>query len=181
MPRMKPIEPRLCRETVGDLFSGVQARLGMTPNLLLLMANAPPVLEGFLCLEDALERGVLPPRLRRQISLAVAERDRSRYSAAAHAAFGRAEGLSDEEISDARQGRSANSKAQAALRFACELVDKRGHVGDDTCARLRAAGYGDREMIEITAWVCTAIFSDYLAQVTQAEVDFPTMSEISHT
>lgn len=181
MPRVKPIDPHCCGEAVAELLSNVQARLGMIPNLLLLLANSPAALEGFLSLQDALERGVVPPKLRRQISLAVAERDRSEYSSASHAVFGRAAGLSDEEVLDARLGRSANGKVQAALRFACQLVEKRGQVTDEDWARLRAAGYGDREAIEIAAWVCTAIFGDYLAQVTQAAADFPTMPEMSHT
>lgn len=181
MPRMEPIEPRFSADRVAELLNGVQARLGMIPNLLLVIANSPAVLEGFLSLQNALERGVLSPRLRRQISLAVAELDGSECSATAHAVFGRALGLSDEEILDARQGRSANSKVQAALRFACEIVEQRGHVADEDWARLRAAGYAEREMLEIAAWACTSVFSDYLAQITQAEVDFPTIPELSHS
>jgi alkylhydroperoxidase family enzyme len=167
-------------QEVADLLRDVQAEMGMIPNLLLFMAHSPAVLKGFLTLRDGLEWGVLTDKLRGHISLAVAERHRSEYNLAAYSALGRTAGMSDEEIIDARCGRSPNSKLQAALRFACAVVDRGGDVKDEDLARLRAAGYGNREIVEILAWVGVSTFSDYFAQVTQAEIDFPKVSEITH-
>ncbi len=173
MPRVEPIELEVCDAAARDALLGVRARLGMIPNLLLVMARSPTVLEGFLGLEGALERSVLPAKLREQIALAVAERNRSTYSVARHAAFGRAVGLSEEEIADARQGHSASGRRQAVLRFACALVDKRGHLTDGDWTRLRTAGLGDREILDIVAAVCTALVSDYFAEAIRVESDFP--------
>jgi AhpD family alkylhydroperoxidase len=147
--------------------------MGMVPNLLLVMANSPVVLEGYLVLNEALERGVLSERFRQQMALAVAEHHRSDYWVAGHVVLGRAAGLSDEEIMDARAGRSSSSKVQTALRFACRMLEKRGELDHDDWARLRGAGYSDREITEILGWIGVNTFRDYFAQATQTEIDFP--------
>ena len=180
MPRLKPVRFDRATGRVRELLQSVQATLGMVPNLLLVMANSPVVLEGFLSLRDALDRGVLSDTLREQIALAVAERHRSEYCVAGHAAFGRAAGLSDEEIMDARYGRSSKSKVQAALRFACQVLEKHGDVANEDWARLCAAGYSDREITEMIGWISMNTFNDYFAQVAQAESDFPKVPEILH-
>jgi len=145
----------------------------MVPNLLLVMANSPVVLEGYLGLNEALERGVLSEKLREQMALAVAEHHRSEYWVAGHVALGRAAGLSEEEIMDARSGRSSSSKVQTALRFACQMLQKRGDLDNDDWGRLRAAGYSDREITEILGWIGVNTFRDYFAQATQTAIDFP--------
>lgn len=173
MARLKPVGFDRTSGRVRDLLQTVQSTVGMVPNLLLVMANSPVVLEGYLLLNDALERGILPERLREQMALAVAECHGSQYWVAGHVALGRAAGLSDEEIMDARDGRSSSSKTQTALQFACRMIDTRGDLAEEDWVRLRAAGYSDREITEIIAWVCVNTFSDYFAQATQTEIDFP--------
>lgn len=173
MARLKPIGFDRTTGRVRQLLQEVRSTVGMVPNLLLVMANSPVVLEGYLSLNRALERGVLSERLREQMALAIAEQHRSEYWVAGHVALGRAAGLSDEEIMDARGGRSSSGKVQTALRCACRMIAGGGDLADEDWGRLRAAGYGDREITEIVAWICVNTFSDYFAQATQTEIDFP--------
>ena len=55
------------------LFEQVRARLGMVPNLMRVLANAPVALEGYLNFSEALAGGTLDPKVRAQIGLTVAE------------------------------------------------------------------------------------------------------------
>ena len=59
------------------------------------------------------------------------------------------------------------------MKFARALVVERGWVSDDEVERLRAAGYGDREITEIVATVALNIFSNYINHVAGTEIDFP--------
>jgi AhpD family alkylhydroperoxidase len=179
MARLEPIETSRASGRVRELLSEAQARLGMIPNLTRALAHSPAALEGFLRLSDALESGALPDKLREQISLAVAQRHGTEYGVAEHAALGRAVGLSDEEIMDARHGRSSNSKVQAALRFASQVIRGRGDIADEDWARLCAAGYSSQEIVEILAWIGLSTFTDYFAQATQTDADFPKLHEPS--
>jgi uncharacterized peroxidase-related enzyme len=180
MPRLQPIKPDQAGGKVRELLREVESRMGMVPNLFLTMAHSPGMLEGFLKLRGALEEGVLPENLREQISLAVAEANRSEYCVCGHTALGKSVGLSEEEIMDARHGQAPDRKVQAALHFAWEVVDRRGDVTDDDVNRLREAGYSDREIVEIIVLVGLNTLADYLAQVIQPALDFPRPAEMAH-
>jgi len=176
MPRLQPIDPENAPETARRLLELVQSDWGMTPNIVRTLANAPLVLEGYLSFSNALSSGALPAELREQIAVTVAEANHSNYCLAAHCAIGRTVGLSEDAIADARRGASPNAKANAVIHFAREMVEKRGWVDDEDVSRLRAAGYGDEEIVEIVANVAISIFTNYLNQVAGTEVDFPEVS-----
>ncbi len=86
-------------------------------------------------------------------------------------------GLSEENILDSRQGVSPDSKVNAVLRFARQIVEKHGWVSDANVWRLRKGGYGDEEISEIVANVVLNIFTNYFNQVAETEVDFPKVAE----
>lgn len=71
------------------------------------------------------------------------------------------------------EGRSARSQTAAALRFAVELVEKRGLLAASEVETLRGAGYADGEITEIVAAVALNIFTNYFNHITGTEIDFP--------
>ena len=52
------------------------------------------------------------------------------YCLSAHTLIGKGAGLSDADITLARAGRAADSKAEAAIAFARAVVARRGQVSD---------------------------------------------------
>ena len=48
MPRLQAIDPNTATGKAKELLNAVHAKLGMTPNLLRTLANAPAVLEAYL-------------------------------------------------------------------------------------------------------------------------------------
>jgi len=173
MPRLRAISPDDASGRARQLLEGVHAKLGMTPNLMRTMANAPAVLDAYLAFTGALAKGSLSVRLREQIALAVAEANGCEYCLAAHAAVGKAAGLSDEDLRDSRRAVSPDRRAAAALRFARRIVDERGWVTNDDLARARRADLTDGEIAEIVANVAANLFTTYLNHVAETEVDFP--------
>ncbi len=173
MQRLPAIDPTHATGRTKELLDGVQAKLGMVPNLMRTMANASAVLEAYLSVHEALALGALPATLREQIALTVAEVNGCDYCLAAHAAVGKLVGLSHQDILDSRQGVSPATKVEAALQFARRVVDLRGRVGDEDIARLRRVGYGDGEIAEIVAHVALSLFSNYFNHVADTVIDFP--------
>ena len=114
--RLKAVDPRTATGAANELLDGVQAKLGITPNLHRTMANAPAVLEGYLNFSNALTKGSLSAKLREQIALAVAQANNCDYCLAAHSAVGKALGFSSRELLDSRLGQSSDSKTDAALK-----------------------------------------------------------------
>lgn len=173
MSRLRAIEPDRAEGTAKVLLDEVNERYGMVPNLARTLANSPAALQGYLALGEALESGVLSPKLREQLSLTVSEANDCRYCVAAHWAIGKAVGLNGSELTDARQSSSPERKVDAALQFARVLVEKRGCVKDEDVDRVRRAGYDDGGITEIVALVAWKTFANYFNHVAGTEVDFP--------
>jgi len=128
-----------------------------------LLAKSPAALEGFAALRGALQSGDLNPRLRAAIALVVSEANGCGYCLSRNAARARAAGLDDEAIAAARQGRSVDEAERAALAFAEGLVYAHGSVSDAETARLRDAGFGEGEVVEIIATVALVLGENYFA------------------
>ncbi len=156
-----------------QLLEGVQAKLGITPNLMRGLANAPAALEGYLSFSGALSHGVLNAKFREQLALTVAQANSCEYCLAAHTAIGGMTGLSAEEIAKSRAAHSGDEKQNAGLGFAQKLVVSRGQVSDEELAAVRAAGYSEAEIVEVIAHVALNIFTNYFNHVAQTVVDFP--------
>ncbi|MDF2235081.1 carboxymuconolactone decarboxylase family protein [Albimonas sp. CAU 1670] len=156
------------------LLEGVQKSLGSVPNLFRLTANSPAALEGWLGLSGALGKGALKPQTRERIALAVAQENGCSYCLAAHSYLARnLAKLDDAEIAANRAGGSTDAKADAAVRFAVKLVRARGHVSEADLNEVRAAGYGDAELVEIVVHVALNTLTNYVNEAFGTPVDFP--------
>jgi uncharacterized peroxidase-related enzyme len=178
MSRIQTIDPKQATGKARDLLNGVQAKLGMTPNLMRVMANSPAVLEAYLQFSGSLGQGTLGATTREQLALAVAEANACDYCLSAHAAIGKTVGLTTEQIRDARRGSSVDGKSNAILQLAIQLVDKRGLVSDDDLAAARDAGVTDAEIAEVVANTALNLFTNYFNHVAETEVDFPAAEKL---
>jgi uncharacterized peroxidase-related enzyme len=159
------------------LLEGVSKMLGSVPNLFRLTSNSPAALEGYLGLNGALAKGSLTPQTRERIALAVAEINGCDYCLSAHAYLGKNLAKLDEaEIAANRAGGSSDPKADAAVRFAAQLVRERGQVTDADVSSVRMAGYGDAEIVEIVAHVALNTLTNYLNEAFDTPIDFPVVS-----
>lgn len=173
MSRLTTISPESATGKAKELLDTVHAKLGMVPNMMRAMSNAPSVLEGYLQWNGALSRGAISAKVREQIALAVAQANGCDYCLAAHSAIGKMVGLSADQIRDSRQGTAVDARTDALIGFARKLVDTRGRVGDDELGVLRNAGFDDGIIAEVVANVALSIFTNYFNNVAELEVDFP--------
>ena len=173
MNRLEVLNPESTKGKSRELLEEVKSKLGMTPNMMRVMANSPVVLEAYLSISSALKGGVLDPKLQEQLALTVAELNGCRYCLAAHSAIGKTVGLSDEEISDSRLGLSADTDVATAIQFARSIVMNNGKVADEMFIRVRDAGYTDAKIAEILAHVALNCFTNYFNNVVDTPLDFP--------
>jgi uncharacterized peroxidase-related enzyme len=178
MQRLALIDPAEATGRAKKLLDGVQAKLGITPNLMKTLASSPAALEAYLRFDSALSTGALDAQFREQIALAVAQANSCEYCLSAHSAIGGMLGLTAEEIAASRESHAADAKRDAGLRFAQTVVVQRGEVSDGAVEKVRQAGYTDGEIAEIVAAVAINIFTNYFNHVAQTEVDFPLVSPV---
>jgi len=174
MTRLKALSPDDASGKTKELFNAIQGKLGMVPNMMRTMGNSSAVLEGYLNLSGALNHGTLGTKTGELIALAVAESNTCDYCLSAHSFIGeKLVGIDTHSLSSAREGKNSNAKTEAALKFAQQLVRKRGSVSDTDVNAVKAAGYTDGEVGEIVAHVALNIFTNYLNKTANTEIDFP--------
>jgi len=173
MQRITAVNPTEATGKAKELLDGVQAKLGMTPNLMKTLAAAPAALDAYLKFGAALGTGKLDAKFREQIALAVAQANSCEYCLSAHATFGQMMGLTPEEIAASREAHSSDGKRDAGLHFVQALVVQRGIVSDQEVAKVRAAGFSDGDIAELVANVAVNVFTNYFNHVARTDVDFP--------
>jgi uncharacterized peroxidase-related enzyme len=174
MPRITtPASIETSPEASQPLLHAVKKQLGSVPNLFRVVANSPAGLEGYLGLNGALGKGKLDGGTRERIALAIAEINGCNYCLAAHSYLAKnLAKLDDAEVAANRNGWSYNRKSDAAVRFAVKVATERGHVANNDLEAVRAAGFGDAEIIEIVLHVALNTLTNYVNEVAGTDIDF---------
>lgn len=175
MLRITLIDPSKATGQRGELLSQIKETFGSTPNMFKAVANSTAALASMWGSFSALGKGAIPAKLGEQIAVAVANRNACEYCLAAHTALGVNAGATEEELADAQLGQSSDPKTAAALRFALQLVDKRGQVSDEDVQAVRHAGFNDKEIVEILAHVALNVFTNYVNVAFSVPIDFRTV------
>jgi AhpD family alkylhydroperoxidase len=117
------------------------------------MAHSPALLQGYLELSRAMKRSALPRPLSEKISLAVQEWIGCALCLAAHAAAGRAAGLSETDIALARQATATDAREAVLLTYAVRVLTEPGSLTDADLAELRRHGWSDRVLADVVGLV----------------------------
>lgn len=174
--RIPPVDPATVEGQAKELFGVIKCKFGMVPNALKTMAQSPAVLDGYLSLNSSLAKGKLSKSLREQIALAVSQANGCEYCLAVHSVTAKMAGLSPDQVTAARQGKSTDPKAQAVLNLTHNILERRGKVSDSQLAEARAAGLTDAELVEVVGNVTVMTLTNFLNNISQTEVDFPRVS-----
>ena len=176
MSRIPAIDPKTANDDARRLLDAVQAQLGVTPNFIRVLANAPKALEGFLGLYGAAAGFSLDKAAQERIALAVAEGNACQYCVSAHTAIGRHAGLSDAEMLLNRRGSAGDARNAAAVALARALNDNLGEITNQEFDAARSAGLSDTEVVEIITLVALNIFTNLIGKATHVHIDFPQVS-----
>jgi uncharacterized peroxidase-related enzyme len=172
MSRVALIDPSSTDANRKALLDQINGAFGATPNMFKAVANSTAALKSMWSAFGALGSGVISAKLGEQIAVAVADRNACEYCLAAHTMLGRKAGATAEEMAAAQAGESSDPKTAAALAFALKLVEARGGIGDKDVEAVRAAGFGDQEIVEILAHVDLNLFTNYVNVAFDVPVDF---------
>lgn len=96
------------------------------------------------------------------------------YCEDAHFMLGKMTGLSVEVLQNIRSGRpTGDSKRDALISFVTLLVKTTGTVSQDQFAAIKAAGYNDVQLAEISLAISIIMFTNLFNRVNDTTVDFP--------
>ena len=153
MAWLTELDPEGAPAASAELLNGIIGRHGLAGPMVRLMAHSPALLQGYLDLSRAMTRAKLPRALSEQISLAVQEWIGCQTCLSAHATAGRAAGLSESDVTLARQGVSTDARETALLTFAVRVLTEPATLGDGDLAELRGHGWSDRVIADVVGLV----------------------------
>lgn len=173
MTRLHVVTPQQSDGRVKELFAGIQASVGMIPNIYQGVANSPAALEGLLHLGKVLGTGQLSGAEIEAVKLVVSQAYGCNYCLAAHTLLGKKHGLTEGETIAVRRGTIEQPKLGALVKFVNAVFRPEGRASDDDVRALRAAGYNDAQITEVVLVIAQTVFTNLFNRVHQTPVDFP--------
>ncbi len=173
MPRIKPVDLQQTDAKTAATLKGVQAKLGVIPNLMSTMAHSPSLLNGYLQFSEALSQGRLNRSQRELIAIAIAQENQCEYCLSAHAMLGKQAGLQDGDITLARNGEARDVTDAAIVGLAVKLAKSGAVLDDHDFTAASHAGLDAGLILEIVAQVVLNTLTNYVNHVAGTEVDFP--------
>jgi uncharacterized peroxidase-related enzyme len=148
---------------------------GSVPNLFAAAGHvAPATLTAVLNAEGALGSGSLSKQDLETIKLLVSEQTGCDYCVAAHVMLGKMTGLSAYALRAIRAGQpTGDAKRDALVHFVLNLHKTSGTISENEVAAIRAAGYTDTQLAEISLAIAMTIFTNTFNRINDTDVDFP--------
>ena len=170
MTRIQPVKEPTGK--AAELIAIVQKKMGRVPNMMSTLANSPAALELYLNMSGILNGSTLSTKEREKLALVAAKLNSCEYCDKAHGAISKMVGLTDSEISAAREGKAEDKRSQALLTFSAALINKKGLVSEQEFKAAKEAGLTDAEILDTVATTCFNIYTNYVNHVADPVADF---------
>lgn len=155
-------------------LEAAQKSLGFIPNMYANMANAPGVLETYLGGYKLFrsESGFTPTE-QEVVFLTISRENGCGYCMAAHSTIAEKMSKVPAPVLDAlRRGADLpDSKLQALAKFTRVMFESRGRPSRAQVQAFVAAGYGERQVLEIVLAIAVKTLSNYSNHVFHTQID----------
>ncbi|MEX3984851.1 carboxymuconolactone decarboxylase family protein [Paraburkholderia sp. EG287A] len=159
-----------------DIYAQVKKIAGgRVPNTFAALGHlAPASLAALLDAEGVLAAGTLSQQEIQTIKLLVSAKTGCDVCVAAHNFVGKLAGLPVDVLRAIRAGQATgDAKRDALVRFVSHLQDTSGTIGEEEFTAIRAAGYTDSQLAEISLTIALTIFTNTFNRINGTDVDFP--------
>ncbi len=159
-------------EAASGFIEKAHANYGFLPNLLGVMASAPPLLEAYMTLAGLFEKTSLTPTERQTVLLTVSAVNQCTYCVAAHTALAQMQHVEQHVIEAIREDRPiGDDRLEALRRFTEAIVTSRGWPSDQVTEAFHKAGYTPAQALEVVLGVGIKTMSNYTNHMAQTPLD----------
>jgi uncharacterized peroxidase-related enzyme len=158
-----------------EIYAQIRKAAGGVPNTYAAIgALAPEALKSILAAEGVLAAGSLGKKDIETIKLIVSTAAGCDYCVAAHSLLGKLAGLSADTLRQLRAGQpTGDAKRDALASLVRTLVNTSGTIPDAQFAAIKAAGYTDAQLAEISFAITLTVFTNVFNRINDTDIDFP--------
>ena len=161
-----------------EVYAQLKKAIGSVPNTFAAIgAHGPDALKAILLADSVLASGSLSKRDQETIKLVISGVAGCDYCVAAHSLLGKMAGLKPDELKGIRSSTSTgDAKRDALVRFVRRLARTSGTVSEADFEAIKAAGYSDAQLVEISLAFATTVFTNVFNRINDTEIDFPAVA-----
>jgi len=147
---------------------------GMIPGLHGVLANSPELLEAYQTLHDLFTKSSFDNEELTVVWQTINVEHECHYCVPAHTGIANMMKV-DSALTDALRNKTAmpNEKLQALHDFTLKMVRNRGRVTQKDLDTFYAAGYGERQVLEVILGLSQKVISNYTNHIANTPVDTP--------
>jgi len=161
-----------------EVYAQIKKAAGSVPNTFAVIgAHGPAALKAVLQADGVLAAGTLSKQDQETIKLLVSEVAGCDYCVAAHSLLGKLTGLKPETLKQIRAGQpTGDAKRDALVRFVRNLAQTSGTISDEAFSAIKAAGYTDAQLVEISLAIALTVFTNVFNRINDTTIDFPAVA-----
>ena len=162
----------------GQIYAQIKKAIGSVPKTFAaIAAHGPAALKSVLAADAVLAAGTLTRREQEIIKLVISGAGGWDYCVAAHNYLAQLAGVKPDALKQIRDGKpTGDAKRDALVRFVRKLAQSSGTVSDEDFAAIKAAGYSDAQLVEISLAFATTVFTNVFNRINDTEIDFPALA-----
>ena len=162
-----------------EIYAQIKKAVGNVPNAYAAIgAHRPAALKAVLQADSVLAAtGSLSRKDLETIKLVVSEAAGCDYCVAAHSLLGKMAGLAPEDLKRIRAGQlTGETRRDALADFVRNLVRTSGTISDTEFSAIKAAGYTDAELVDISLAIAVITFTNVFNRINDTAIDFPAVA-----
>ena len=162
----------------GQIYAQIKKAIGGVPNTFAaIAAHGPAALKAVLAADAVVATGTLTKRDQEMIKLVISAAAGCDYCVAAHSHLARLAGLKPDVLKQIREDRPTDdARRDTLVAFVRKLAQSSGTLSDEDFAAIKAAGYSDAQLVEISLIFATTVFTNVLNRINDTEIDFPAVA-----
>lgn len=155
-----------------ELLETALKQNGFIPNLYGVMAESPQLLKAYRQMADLFSETSLTPAEKNIVWLTISYNNKCHYCMAIHSMVAQMYKLSTEMVEALRNNKPlGDPKLETLRQFTALLVEKRGWVSDEEVKEFLAAGYSQKNVLELIVGVGQKIISNYVNHIAHTPLD----------
>lgn len=164
------------------LLADSKAFFGMIPNLHKVFAGAPATFEAYnTTFNIFMTKTSLTPLEQQVVFMTANFENDCHYCVPGHTGMMKAAKMPDDVIEALREGTEIpDVKLQALHDYTKALLDSRGHIGDDKLNDFLAAGYNQKQALEVLTGLAAKLISNFANAMVHTKLD-PGMNKFDWT